>query len=371
VQNSVTIDTTPPKVTASLAGGIYNMTKSVTLTATDNFDSNPVIYYSTNKGATWNRRVKTVTLNLNQGVTNLKFYARDKAGNIGATRTVSYTIDTTAPIVTANPAGGNYSTTQVVTLTATDNLDSNPVIYYTTNGSNPTTYSTKYTGPISIANTTALKFTAVDKAGNQGPVNIEQYIIGSLVPFNYTVEIPNRVHVKMGSSTASIFPYREITITMNNQSYPFYWSYPKMGEFDYNGTGSRPNLFGGLIYFIPENDSMRVIDSLDEIDSPGISLYCSMLFYNWGYVMGWPSEITYHGYFADDVSQFSAIFDQTRINGMSIPETESIYLNLNGVNKAVISFTMALPEYNDYDLRAALAREMGIDTSKYPWHTGL
>lgn len=181
VQNSVTIDTTPPKVTASLAGGIYNMTKSVTLTATDNFDSNPVIYYSTNKGATWNRRVKTVTLNLNQGVTNLKFYARDKAGNIGATRTVSYTIDTTAPIVTANPAGGNYSTTQVVTLTATDNLDSNPVIYYTTNGSNPTTYSTKYTGPISIANTTALKFTAVDKAGNQASVQTQNYTLNLLI----------------------------------------------------------------------------------------------------------------------------------------------------------------------------------------------
>jgi methionine-rich copper-binding protein CopC len=318
---------------------------------------------------------KTLTLTRNGNYINGLTYTitlptgsiTDTAGNtLAAAFTSKFTVDTTKPTVTTNLASGVYNTAKSVILTATDNLDTKPSIYYTTNGSTPTTSSTKYTTPISILNTTTLKFMAMDNAGNQGPVNIKQYyIIKDCDTFNYTVKIPNRVSVNMGSSTAIIFPYREITITMNNRSYPFYWNYPKLGwNVSYNGTSSRPNLFGGSIYFIPENGNMRVIDSLDEIDSPGISLYCSRLGYNWdsiygGYVMGWPTEITYHGYFANNINQFSAIFDQTRINGTAIPETESIYLNLNGVNKAIISFTMALPEYNDYGLRKALAIETG------------
>ncbi len=41
-------DTTPPTVTASPGSGAYNTTKSVILTANDNADSNPAIYYTKN-----------------------------------------------------------------------------------------------------------------------------------------------------------------------------------------------------------------------------------------------------------------------------------------------------------------------------------
>ncbi|BDZ71965.1 chitobiase/beta-hexosaminidase C-terminal domain-containing protein [Methanobacterium petrolearium] len=184
VENNITIDLNPPVVNASLTGGIYNSTKTVTLTASDNIDANPVIYYSINNGTTWNSHVKTVTLNLVQGVTNLKFYACDAAGNSGTNQTITYTIDLIAPAVAANPVGGVYNTTKIVTLTATDNLDPNPTIYYTTNGSTPTTASTIYTNPITIANTTTLKFIAVDNAGNQGPVNTKQYIFGLIGNIN-------------------------------------------------------------------------------------------------------------------------------------------------------------------------------------------
>ncbi|NYB52466.1 MAG: right-handed parallel beta-helix repeat-containing protein [Methanobacteriaceae archaeon] len=190
VQASVIIiaDTTQPVVTASLAGGIYNTTKSVTLTASDNLDPNPVIFYSSNNGTTWNSQTNTVTLNLTQGITNLKFYARDASNNTCLNQTITYTIDTTAPTVNANPTGNFYNTPQNVVLSATDNIDHNPVIYYTRDDSTPTTLSTIYTGPININTDTILKFIAVDDAGNQAAVQIQNYIFNFLIMNNNTVK---------------------------------------------------------------------------------------------------------------------------------------------------------------------------------------
>jgi len=137
-----TVDTTKPTVTANLASGVYNTTKSVTLTATDNVDSNPSIYYTTNGSnptISSTRYTTPITISL---TTTLKFIARDSAGNIAAVQSRNYIIDT-PPIVTANTGSGVFNTTQNVTLTAMDNIDPNPIIYYTTNGSDPTTSSTR------------------------------------------------------------------------------------------------------------------------------------------------------------------------------------------------------------------------------------
>ena len=104
----------------------------------------------------------------------------------GQTLQNNITIDTIVPIVNASLASGTYTTYQNVTLTATDNFDSNPTIYYTLNGTTPTTSSTRYTGPINIyKNSTTLKFMAVDAAGNQAPVQTMTYIIDlPIIDFN-------------------------------------------------------------------------------------------------------------------------------------------------------------------------------------------
>jgi hypothetical protein len=67
-----------------------------------------------------------------------------------------------------------YYTTLNVTLTPSEAAK----VYFTTDGTTPTTSSSVYNGPISIASTATLKFFAVDTAGNSEQViNSIQYVI--------------------------------------------------------------------------------------------------------------------------------------------------------------------------------------------------
>ena len=58
-------------------------------------------------------------------------------------------VDGTAPTTTAFPAGGNYTSTQLVMLTSSDPA---ATIYYTTNGTTPDTTSNVYSTYITSYN---------------------------------------------------------------------------------------------------------------------------------------------------------------------------------------------------------------------------
>ncbi|MDO8446731.1 MAG: Ig-like domain-containing protein, partial [Deltaproteobacteria bacterium] len=106
------------------------------------------------------------------GSYTIKSRATDMAGNVETPGAgVSVTVDKTPPVTTATPPGGNYSSSQSVTLTASETA----TIYYTTDGTSPTTASSKYSVPIYIATNTTLKFFAVDSAGNIESIKTEIY----------------------------------------------------------------------------------------------------------------------------------------------------------------------------------------------------
>jgi YD repeat-containing protein len=105
-------------------------------------------------------------------------YTYDKAGN-RLEKAISYS-DTTPPTTTASPPGGTYNTAQSVTLTCNDGSGSGcDKIYYTTDGTTPTTSSPVYSAPINISTTTALQFFAKDLAGNSEAVKTETYTIST------------------------------------------------------------------------------------------------------------------------------------------------------------------------------------------------
>ncbi len=86
------------------------------------------------------------------------------------------TIDTTPPVITPSVAGGIYTSAQSVTLSANETA----TIYYTLNGTTPTTSSAVYSTPLSISATTTLKYFGKDTAGNSSAVQTQSYTISTL-----------------------------------------------------------------------------------------------------------------------------------------------------------------------------------------------
>jgi len=86
---------------------------------------------------------------------------------------------TAAPLSTTpifSPAGGNYATSQSVTMSS---LTSGAQIYYTTNGSTPTTSSTLYSGPVTVSSTSTLKAIAVATHFGSSTVGTAAYTVGA------------------------------------------------------------------------------------------------------------------------------------------------------------------------------------------------
>lgn len=83
------------------------------------------------------------------------------------------------PCLTISPAGGTFATGNVVnvSLTATDTTDANPMIYYTTDGSTPTTASSTFTqsGNINISTNTTLKAFAKNASNQTSEIKTEVY----------------------------------------------------------------------------------------------------------------------------------------------------------------------------------------------------
>ena len=181
------------------------------------------------------------------GFHTVRVESTDDAGNIGYS-VVTFTVDTVIPDVTASSLGGTYNSAQTVSLVA--NEDS--IIYYTTDGNDPTNQSSIYSKPISINQTAILKYFAVDLAGNQSKVNVQKYDViyptsisnngpivarkKSLVTLSASLAVSNEGDVKLvgneitfviGSQTVSAFTdvngFASVTLLLDQKKeiYPY------------------------------------------------------------------------------------------------------------------------------------------------------
>ncbi len=141
----------------------------------------------------------STNLDLSAGTVTLDTYTLDKIGNCSLTNhiqvTVTNEVDSIIPVVSVSLPTGEYNNSVSVTLSATDNQDTSPTLYWTTNGSNPTTASSVYISALSFGvqsgtNQITFKAMAVDASGNQSSVQTRTYILiavsGTVVHFKNT-----------------------------------------------------------------------------------------------------------------------------------------------------------------------------------------
>lgn len=190
-----TVDTVQPMVTASPTKGVSNSSITVNLSS----ESDAIIYYRINNGS-WHTFTGAGKVSITSSGTNkLEFYAIDAAGNPSSHTSYSYTIDKTAPVVTATPTGG-LSKSISVTLSS----ESNAKIYYRLNGGSWHTFTG--TGKVSItsAGTNKLEFYVVDRAGNPSAHKTYTYTIDKTDPKVAATSPKNGVIGVSRTSTVSI-----------------------------------------------------------------------------------------------------------------------------------------------------------------------
>jgi len=214
-------DTTPPVGTITInSGDIYTKYTSVTLTlsCTDTGGNCAQMQFS-NDNTNWSSpeahvTTKEWTLSSGDGTKTVYLKFSDNAGNWSTSYSDTIILDTIAPVTTASPTGGTYSSAQSVTLSCNDVTGSGcGNIYYTTDGTTPTTSSPHYSTPINISANTTLNFFAVDSAGNKEFVKAVTYIF--VIPLTVTTS----------SLPAGIVgnPYNRTLIAMGGIP-PYIWS---------------------------------------------------------------------------------------------------------------------------------------------------
>ena len=171
-------------------------------------------------------------------------------GNTNQKRVQLYRVDNTAPDEVAkpriSPATGTYYSAQEVTISAVEGAK----IYYTTNGSTPTSSSNEYTAPFSVTETTTVKAVAV-KGQNSSDV-VESVITIETLQTQTIAEILKAGATEQASTTATVMGITKTGVLIGDGTgyiYVHINAAPEVAVGDVVAVSGKVSAYGGCLQF--------------------------------------------------------------------------------------------------------------------------
>jgi hypothetical protein len=195
----------------SPAAGTYTAAQSVKIT---DASAGAVIYYTLNGATPTTASTKYTAAIPIAASETIKAIAVATGSTISAVASAAYVIEKPAATPVFSPTAGTYTAAQSVKIT---DATAGAVIYYTLNGATPTTASTRYTGPISVAISETLKAIAVASGYTNSAVATATYTIGyPIETVVVTSSGTNVLTIPVGGSAA----FAVASENQSGQSYP-------------------------------------------------------------------------------------------------------------------------------------------------------
>jgi len=173
--------------------------------------------------------------------------------------TQSASMTTAAPV--ASPTPGQYSSPQSITLTS---ATAGAVIYYTLDGSTPTTSSTVYSAPITAGfGTTTLKAMAIAPGALQSPVTTAPYVVTSTSgnTIDFGSGFPSSTSLALNGSATVTGNLLQLTNTVNQAASAYYASTVNIQSFTATFTFQLLNAVADGFTFTIQNSSLKALGS--------------------------------------------------------------------------------------------------------------
>jgi LysM repeat protein len=194
--------------TFSPAPGTYSSAQSVTIS---DATANSAIFYTTDGTTPTTASAQFTAPIMVNSTETIEAIAAANGFSNSAVATATYSIGTTAPPAatpTFSPVAGTYTSVQTVTIS---DATAGATIYYTTNGTTPTTASTVFTAPIMVNSTETIEAIAAATGFSNSAVATANYIINLPAPDFQVAVNPTTLTIAAGQSGTATF-----TITPEN-----------------------------------------------------------------------------------------------------------------------------------------------------------
>jgi hypothetical protein len=195
----LTLSSTTAPPTFSPAPGTYSSPQMVTIS---DVTAGATIYYTTDGStpSTTSTQYKgTITVNTSE---TIKAIATASGCANSTVASATYTIAPPAATPTFSPAAGTYASVRMVTISDTT---AGATIYYTTDGSTPSTTSTQYKGTITVNTTETLKAIAAAPGFANSAVGTATYTINLPTPDFQVSVSPSTLTIVAGQSGMATF----------------------------------------------------------------------------------------------------------------------------------------------------------------------